>query len=358
MKKKIFGFLFALVISFLALNSVYAVEVAQAGETVLEEGEYNSTRFVAGNRVTSKATIDGISFVAGNDVTLEGNSVYGFYAGNIVNVSGNIQKDLFVAGNNITINANSVIGRDAYIAGNNVVIKTNIARDLRAAGSIVDLSGITVGGDAYIDSDNVILDANTVITGKLSYLKDTNVKGLNEAKIGSLDVREAEAINIEYNFKTQVKDFIFSFIAAFIVLVVLFYLVPRSREKLSNLELSFGSVAKTVGIGLLVLILVPILAIIVLFTGFLFPISLITLAIYAISIYLAILISYYVVGNLLLTKIFNNDNKYLAILCGVLVVKLIVLIPYVGGLIEAICLFYGLGLIYKFIKSNASNKVE
>ena len=351
MKKKLFSLLSALVISFFTISNVQAVEVAKAGDVVTEEGVYSSTRFVAGNKVTNKANIDGISFVAGNEVTLEGSSEYGFYAGNILNISENIQKDLFVAGNSITINSNAIIGRDAYIAGNTVVIKSNITRDLRAAGTVVDLSGITIGGDVYIDSDEIILDANTVIAGKLSYLKDTSVSGLNNAKVGSVDVRENE-----YDFKTKAIDFVVSIVSAFVVLVVLFYLIPSSREKLNNLELSFGSIAKTSGIGLLALIVVPILSIIILSTGYLFPIAFISLAVYGICLYLAFLASYYVVGNKILSKLFNNDNKYLAILCGVVVVKLIGLIPYIGGFVSIVSLVYGLGLIYKFIKSNASKE--
>lgn len=200
------------------------------------------------------------------------------------------------------------------------------------------------------------MDANTVIAGKLSYLKDASISGLNNAKIGLIDVRENAAVNVEYNFKTKAIDFVFSVVSAFIVLVVLFYLIPSSREKLNNLEITFGSVAKTSGIGLLVLIVVPILSIIALSTGFLFPIAFITFAVYGISIYLAFLVSYYVVGNKILSKLFNNDNRYLAILCGVVVVKLVGLIPYIGGLVSIISLFYGLGLIYKFIKSNASKQ--
>lgn len=356
MKKKLFSLLSALVISFFTISNVQAVEVAKAGDVVTEEGVYSSTRFVAGNKVTNKANIDGISFVAGNEVTLEGSSEYGFYAGNILNISENIQKDLFVAGNSITINSNAIIGRDAYIAGNTVVIKSNITRDLKAAGTVVDLSGITIGGDVYIDSDEIILDANTVISGKLSYLKGASISELNNAKVGSVEVRENDDLVFEYNFKTKAIDFVVSIVSAFVVLVVLFYLIPSSREKLNNLELSFGSIAKTSGIGLLALIVVPILSIIILSTGFLFPIAFISLAVYGISIYLAFLVSYYVVGNKILSKLFNNDNKYLAILCGVVVVKLIGLIPYIGGFVSIVSLVYGLGLIYKFIKSNASKE--
>ena len=115
MKRKILGIFGILLVVMSISTNVYAKRVTEAGDKVVQEGTYDSVRFVAGNTVVDKATVDGISFVAGNDVTLEGNTPYGFYAGNMVLVNENVEKDIFVAGNKITLDSNAIIGRDAYI---------------------------------------------------------------------------------------------------------------------------------------------------------------------------------------------------------------------------------------------------
>ena len=143
MKKKILSLLSIFLLMVLTVNNVYAIEITKADNIVNDEGTYDSLRLVAGNKVTSKATIDGISFIAGNDLYFEGNSTYGMYAGNLITVNGNIEKDLLVAGNKIIISEDATIGRDVYLAGSQIEVKANLARDLRAGGDTIDLSGIT-----------------------------------------------------------------------------------------------------------------------------------------------------------------------------------------------------------------------
>ena len=356
MKKIILSFVSVLLIMMVAVNNVYALEVAEAGDDVTEEGAYDSARFVAGNKVTSKAVIDGLSLVAGNDLYLEGSASYGLYAGNTITISGNIEKDLFVAGNKIVIENNAIIGRDAYIAGNQITIKTNITRDLRVGGSTVDLSGVTIGGDAYVDADKLIMDENTIITGTLAYYEATKVTNLDKATIGNVVTKKVNQKVIEYGFKERIYSFIVSVIAGFITMLCLLHFCPKTKERLNELDLSFGNMAKTACIGFALLILVPIVSVLAMVTGFLTPIALILLALYVISIYLGTLLVCYVIGNTIGAKLFKKNDIYISLAIGILLVKLLKLIPVVGGYIGAIILFYGLGIIYGFIKDNTKNK--
>ena len=157
--------------------------------------------------------------------------------------------------------------------------------------------------------------------------------------------------NYSYTFKDKAIDFLLSAIAAFIAMVVLFYLIPKTKEKLDNFKLEFSNIAKTSGIGLIVLILVPIISIIAMISVFLIPLSLITIAIYIISIYLSFLLMYYIVGNIITSKLLNSDNMYLSLLIGIVLVKLIYLIPYIGGFVRFVSLLFGLGgvIIIEFI---------
>lgn len=332
-------------------TNVYAINIAEAGETVNQIGDYDSTRIVAGNTVNSKANIDGLSIIAGNEITLEGSAPYGFYAGNIITINQKIEKDLFIAGNSITIDNDSQIGRDIFIAGNTVKIKTNINRDLRVGGTKVDISGITIKGDAYIEAEQIILDEETTIEGKLTYPEESNIIGLDKAKVEKIETTKYEKIVIEYTIMDRVRNFIISTLASIVTLIALFYIIPSSKEKLDNTELTPENIIKKIGIGLLALIAVPFIALISMFTGVLTPLALITLVVYIIGIYLSSLLIYYIVGKEI-TKKLNKENKYLAIIIGVISVKIIRYIPVIGGIVGALSLFYGLGLIFKFVKKS------
>ena len=327
-----------------------ALSLAKAGDSVLEEGEYNSVRFIAGNNVINKANIDGISFIAGNEITTEGVSNYGIYAGNNINIKEKIMEDLFIAGNKINLYEEATIGRDVFIAGSNVNIMTNIARDLRVGANRINISGITIEGDAYLYADNITLDENTVINGKLTYQEGTKISGLDLAKVGEVVTTKKVEIEVKKPHISPIKNIILSICAGIITMLILFYMLPKTEEKLTHVELKIEPIIKTVCIGFLILILIPITFIITVFTNILTPFALILACIYGISIYLGPLLSGYIIGYLL-TKIFiKKDNKYLSLLIGITLVKLVKLIPYIGSFIGVICLLYGMGLITKYLK--------
>ena len=350
---------FLKIISILLLfvvTNTYALEIVQAGNSVKHEGDYNSSRFVAGNDVIDTANVDGISFVAGNQVKLNGKTTYGFYAGNDVVVNENIEKDLFVAGNHVSIGSDAVIGRDVYVAGSTVMISANLPRDLKVGAARVDITDITISGDAYVMADEIVLNENTKIEGKLTYSEDSIVRGLEAASIGSVEKVKSSDVAYTYTIKDRIIEFVGSVVAGFIVLLVLFYLIPKARNSADEFELSFDNIAKTAGIGLLVLIGVPIAAVIGLVTGILLPLSFIVLAIYVISIYLSFLLSGYILGSAVMNKLIHNGNMYLSLLLGIVLVKLLSLVPYIGGYVSFIALVFGLGLIYKFIKNIRNNE--
>ena len=351
MKKKILSLFTILFASVFMFSNVSALELTQTGENVLQEGDYNSLRLVAGNTVTSSANIDGLSLIAGNTITANGHVTYGLYAGNTLTINEYVDKDLFVAGNGITIGENATITRDAFVAGNSVTINTNIGRDLRAGASRINISGITINGDAYLDAEEIIMNEDTIINGELTYLEKAKVTGLKEATIGSVETTKLPEVKIEVNPMNNIYNFIFTIVAAYIVMLVLFYLLPTSKERIDKVELKVSPIFKTIGIGLLVLIVVPLATLIAMFTGVLTPIALITAAIYVIAIYLSTLLTAYVIGNLINDKLFKNSSIHLSLIIGIVLLKLLKLIPVVGGWIYALAMFYGLGLIYKYIAS-------
>lgn len=338
----------------LALTTkVYAKNIAEASDILSQSGTYDSTRIVAGNTVTSSATIDGLSLIAGNEVTVEGSAPYGIFAGNNILVNGIIEKDLFLAGNNLTIGSTAEIGRDVYIAGSIMKIKANINGDLRAGGSSIDLSGITIKGDAYLAVDQITVDSDTVIEGKLTYPEESTVNNLDQAKIGSTETYQTVKVEVKYDVMDVVRNFFIGTASAFLTLTILFFVIPSAQEKLDQEEIKVQEVLKRLGIGLVSLISTPIIAIIGLITVLLIPASLITLVLYVIAIYLSSLLTYYIVGKEINKKL-NKENKYLAIIIGILVVKLIKLVPYIGGIVGFLSLIYGMGLITKFVFNRKS----
>ena len=350
MKNKLIKYLGLFLIVFLSITNVYATEITTFGESVDQKGKYESSRFAAGNIVNNKAEIDGLSFAAGNEVTLEGKVSYGFYAGNIVTVKELVEKDAFIAGNSIRIEEDAILSRDVYIAGNTVTVKSNIKRDLRAGGSTIDLRGITIDGNADLAFEKILLDEGTEIKGKLSYPSNADIKGLDDAKIGKIKKYDVDTADTDVTVKDKIVSFIIGVFASIITGLVLFLIIPNTKIKLDNLELNLVDVFKNIGIGLLVLIVTPIVALIGLFTGILTPISLITIVIYIISIYLTGIVVSYKFGNMISNKLFKVDSMFLSLFVGIVLVKLLKMVPVIGDILSIFVVLYGMGLIFKYIK--------
>ena len=160
-----------------------------------------------------------------------------------------------------------------------------------------------------------------------------------------------KAINIFIKDLSHPKDFIISYCAGVIVLIALLFVIPKAKERLNNTSLEVTKIFKTALLGCAVLVVVPVIAIIALLTYVLIPMSLIVLAIYIICIYLSQLVASYVLGNVISTKVLKNESHYIAILIGVLILKLVKYIPGINTIVIAFAFLYGMGLIYRFIAS-------
>lgn len=326
-------------------------EILYADDNVNVGGIQDSSQFVFGNSIKINSQVAGAQFSAGNSLDINGTTEYGFYAGNMITINSNISKDLFAAASTINIGSDAVLGRDVYLAAASIKINANVGRDLRVGAGTIDISGITINGDAYLDVDEIIMDAKTVITGKLSYVKDTKLVGKDAATIGSIEEKEKSDFGkVEITFASTISSCLIGAAGAIIVAIVLFYMIPSMKKKLDEEELTAGRIGSNLGKGIAALFLIPIISLIAIVTGIFTPLGLIMLAIYVIGIYLASIVSGYIIGRLLMTNIFKNDNQYLAIITGILLIRLLGLVPIASGIVTVICLLYGLGLLYNLIK--------
>ena len=349
--KRIYLLIIPILMSLILSMNVQAKSVLETGNNLEVGGKYDSSKFIFGNEIDSSAEVDGISLFVGNSVNTSGKSSYGIYIGNILYINDEINKDAFILGNSVNIGSDAILNRDVYIVGENVKINTDIERNLRVTASTLDLRGITIAGSVYTSAENIIMDSDTVIKGKLSYYENATLEGLNDAQIGSVDVKEYE---IDENYLLNLLlSALYSIISGFIVLFIIFSLFPKIREKLDNVKVVGTESIKNTFNGILVLFGVPIILLFVMMIRVLFPISIISIAIYLISLYLSTLITSYIVGK----RILKKDNYYFSILVGIVLVKLLSLIPYLGIIVSIFALLYGLGIIYRLFKERDKNAI-
>ena len=326
-----------------------------ADETLSETKEISHNYFTAGATVKNNLNVHGILFSAANDLTDKSNSEYAFLAGNKITFEGRVEKDLFVAGNTIDVK-DSIVERDIYAAGSFLTISGTTFENGFIGGQSIDLSDVSFK-NLSVSADNIKISKDTTITGILKINNNAKVTGLENRSDIKVEYYENPKANVDFSFFNSVTAFIIS-LAVLIVTAILVNLICKNIYKNKTLEkYSFKDMAKSIGVGFLILICVPIIALILLFTVIGIPISIMGLIAYIIAIYLGTSFSGTYLTSILTKSIFKKDiNIYLNIIIGCILVKLIGLIPVVGGIIKFLLILYGLGIIFYLYKNYRMSK--
>ena len=345
MKKRVLGLM-----SFLLLL-VLPITMIKADSYFSENGsstEVNHSYFVAGDSVSSNDKVHGLNFVAGNTIEVKGESEYGFFAGNILNISGKVEKDLFAAGNFLTIDSLE-LGRDAYLAGNTIVLNSNVNGNAFIAASKVKLHNISINGDLSLSTANLVIEGNVNITGTLKVNDDVVIENESNLKVGNKEVYEIENIDISVN--NIFTELIVSIATLMVLAFVINALLPKLYIKV-NEDITANNTFKNLLFGLIGLVLIPLVSIIVLCSVVGLSLGAIILLGYFIMLLIANVLASMVVGNLVLTKLFKKeDNSYLSITIGILVIKILSIIPAIGGLISFLAFIYGFGRSIDLLKT-------
>ena len=343
MKKKIF--LFLVLAACLVITPVSANEITNFYSDANDNVEFNENvegdSALAGNIVDVIGNIDGIGFIAGNTVNIDGSLEYGFAAGNEVNITGHIAKSLYLAGNTINFADNSSVGRDIKIVGQKINLAGKLERHVDVVGTKITMkSGTTVYGDVNLDANNIVVEDNVTIHGTLSYNENANATISDNTMITDIE----KLATVEENNGIDANAVLSSIVNLVIVFLVISILLPQTIEKTSNLykKPSFGLYVRNIGAGILILICIPLIAMLLLLSNIGIALGLILAALYVIALYLAYIYSGFLVGEILLIKVLKlKVNKYLSGIIGIIILKLLTLIPILGTIIGFLAITLG-----------------
>ena len=359
MKKKIFGILIMLTLFVIApveakeINSFHMV----SDDKVTFEDTVNGDSAIAGNLVDIIGNIDGIGFIAGQKVNVNGNLEYGFLAGQNVNINGQISKNIYAAGETITLSKNANIGKDLFLAGNSINLNGNIQRNINIYASTVTIKkGTTINGNITIEASNIKVEDGASIKGTLKYNEDAKNDISDNSSIGKITTYE---INKDEGFNTsEILSSILNMVVVFLSITII---IPKTLDKTNEIyEKKNNNYIKNIGIGFLILICVPLISLILLASNIGVYLGLILVALYAIAIYLSFIISGYILGNLILVKLMKlNTNKYLSGIIGIILLKILMVIPVLSTIICLIAITLGLATIWNLLqKDEEENKKD
>ena len=338
--------------SLLFINGVeaksYIKDLFRAGDNVRIRKNIDGTSFIAGNNVSVNGKINGIGFIAGNEVKINSDQEYLFVAGNEIKLNSNIDKDVFIAGESIKIN-DSTLNRDAYIAGNEININGSVGRNLYATGTKIILNG-KFDGNISLNAESIEIKDNTVINGTLKYNENAVVTGISE-KFKTKTYKEQEIVRTN-PIKTLITSLISSYIHITLLAIVLVFIceIVFKKSLSETKDLNTTNLLSLGGKGLLVLLGVPILALMLAFTGVFISVGVVGGIIYGIMIYISKMFTAYSLASILDKHYFKkNMNSYLLMIVGLLIIYILSIIPVIGSLISFFSIIIGLGIISNMI---------
>lgn len=339
--------LLSIIICFIiSINNVdaksYIKDLFQAGDNIKIDKELNGTSFIAGDTVELNSKINGIGFVAGNELDINSAQEYIFGAGTEVNINSDIEKDAFLAGEKITLEENTKLGRDAYIFADTLTIEGTVERNIYVYATTINIKG-TINGNIVVSAMEVNIDEEAKILGTLKCNEDAIIEGIKD----DIQTKTYKIQTNDMTFKEYMIEFISSYIHITLLAIVLVFICENLFKKSlkQTEELSANKIAILCGKGFLILIGVPIIAMMLLFSGAFVSVGVIGAMIYGILIYISNIFTGYFLANILDKKYFKkNMNSYLLMIIGLFIIYVISIIPYIGGLISFISILLGLGI--------------
>lgn len=301
-----------------------AASVQGVGSTVvIEEDEtVDRVQAVAGAVVIRGAVTGDVEVAAGSLL------ITGDVGGDVAAAAGSVTIDGRVVGD-VSVGAGSLaVGEDGAIGGT-----------LQAGVGSARVAGL-VGGDATIGGGSILLEPTATFEGDLRYDGELTDRG---ATVEGQRVHDRSIGGARFAPGPWVDDVVFGvygFLVNLVLGVVLLLAVPAGSRRLAR---RVSADPLRMGLyGLLALVGVPVLLVLVALTIIGIPLAILGGLLFALAAWVGAVYGRYAIGEWLLGYV-AVDNRWVALLVGLVVVGVIGTVPVVGGLVEFLVLLLGLG---------------
>lgn len=341
----------------------YDISLLNENEDDYYEGdseEYiNGDLYNMDNSVDVKTDVNGNVFVMGETVNFENIYVEGdvFVLAKKVNFNNSIVNgSVFALAQEIKFDANAY---DVYALGEKVIFSENsyVGRTVRASAKNLELNG-SIDANAYITAEKLVIGDDTIISGKLSYTSEKAGDISEKAQIGSVEFNQSTQPETEATaefFGLSILMEAVSYVFKVAIISALIIAFCNRFVKISKEEKVGKTLIKSLGSGALALILIPCIALALIFTVIGTGFGIVLMGAYAIVLFFASAIaSTGIAVNLFNTKINSKLGLWGASLGTALVIWCLGQIPAIGWLISLFVILIGLGLLTKtiFYKEN------
>ncbi len=320
-----------------------------AGDSVRLMGTINNDAYVAGGTVDVDGTVNGDLMIAGGTVSIRGSVLEDMrVAGGTVTISGVVNGNVTVAGGTVTIDDDAQIdgsviagagtitmlgpvGQEAVIGAGTAVLNGPVGADVRAgAGELTVGPDSRIAGNLTYHSENpAVIEQGAVVSG------ETVFKKVSPPQMPSKEQQRntAQAVFFTGKFFSLVILFLIGFIFSRLFPIHTKHIVGTvQKEKL-----------KSIGIGFLIFVAAPILALALILTLIGIPFAVLLMFMYFLLFYTAKVFVALFIGTVIMKRLSTSKSVSLALLVGLIAHLILTVIPFLGWLIGGVITLWGAG---------------
>lgn len=292
--------------------------------------------YFGGNTLTITGRVDGDVFGLGNEISVEGSvglSVRG--AGQTIRVAGEVGRGLAAAGERIAVLPGASVGRGVMAAGDRLSLEGPVGGSVLAAGRRLELDA-PIEGDLKFSGNELHLGSGAAIAG------DARYTGPAEPE------REAGAPRVEWTEpepeEASVWDDVMSIATRWgMGLALGLVLVLLVSGPLGAMAAIGGRPLAPLLLGLLLFVGLPFAAILLAITFIGLPLAFALGMLYLFLLYASRVLAAMVIGQAILGLASSNVQRIGRIALGLGILVLAVEVPYIGGVVGLLVMFFGLG---------------
>lgn len=321
----VFTLLFALVLVLAFLPGIAAADTRVGGTVTIDDGELvDGDVSATGGTVVVRGKIDGDLRAYGSDVRIEeGAEVTG-----ILRVYGG------------DVHVNGTVGENALVYAGSVTLGEtgSVDRSFGAVAGDVTIAG-TVGDDANVFAGTITLEETAVVDGGLTYQGELVDEGGTVE--GAVQQTKDLALVPPLDPILAVVG-VLMFFADLLLGAILLRVAPRFAE--AAVRTATGEPFRTFATGLVAVLATGLLVGLLAITIVGIPLAFALLLLAVVLAWVATVYGRYIVGAQLLSYT-ERDNRYLALVVGVVLVTLLGFVPYLGTAVRAFVFLLGSGVV-------------
>ena len=333
--------LVAIFLAVLVLGSVAGVATAQqvppaGGAIVVDEGEtYVGDLQATGGSVIIAGTVDGdVSVAAGSVVVTDTGEVTGTLEGvaGSVTISGTIGGDVNLAAGAVLLRDAGTVGGSMQAGAGEIRLDGAVGGDVRVgAETLVVGPSAQVGGAMEYDAVSVTIDSGATIAGGATQVDDLTIVG---PPVFGVPVGQFEG--------PIIPQWVFTgywFLANLVLGALVVLIAPNFARRVTGLGTK--KAVRSGGVGLLLVVAIPIVLLVLLLTIIGIPLSFAGGVGFLLTLWIASIYGALVFGTWLLS-LADYENRWAALFVGLFLLALLDFVP-AGVVVEFLVLLVGLG---------------